>query len=273
MASTSTGPSDRRVSSGPSAADGGRPEVAFEPGVLAIGDLHLDVEIAPAVAQFLGWLERVDAPRLVILGDLFEYWVGDAQARTAGGQAVLAGLRRLVDSGCAVDLIPGNRDFLVGERFEAATGARIRPHGLVAQLPGSGRALLIHGDELCTLDRNYLRLRAVLRSPAVRWAAPRLPLALSRAIAGRLRKASQSALEYKPRAEAEQQADAAVALARAAGCDTLVCGHAHRWRDERLPGGPRWLVVDAFGEGRDLLEFGAGGAVQGLSSRDPRPPA
>lgn len=246
--------------------DDGRPQLTLEAGTHLIGDLHLDVEVDGAAERFLAFAAACDAPRLVILGDLFEYWVGDAQAATPGGRAVLVALRRLVDAGCPVDVIPGNRDFLLGARFEEASGARVRPRGFVGALPGGGRALVVHGDELCTLDRGYQRLRRVLRAAPLRWAAPRLPLVVSQAIARRLRRASRSALATKPPLEAEQQPDAVRSLAAAAGCDVLVCGHAHRWRDEQLAGGPRWLVLDAFGDGRDLLTVGRGGELDGRSS-------
>jgi cytidylate kinase len=58
-----------------------------------------------------------------------------------------------------------------------------------------------------------------------------------------------------------------------------VCGHAHRFRRESLPGGARWTVLDAFGGARDLLcvsetgELVAGssgaGEARPLSSRGP----
>jgi hypothetical protein len=49
------------------------------------------------------------------------------------------------------------------------------------------------------------------------------------------------------------QSDAARAAAAAAGADVLVVGHAHAFRDERLPGGLRWLVIDGWGGARDTL--------------------
>ena len=53
----------------------------------------------------------------------------------------------------------GNRDFLLGERFEQATGARLLPEQHVVTL-GGARTLLLHGDELCTADIEYQRYRA-----------------------------------------------------------------------------------------------------------------
>jgi UDP-2,3-diacylglucosamine hydrolase len=239
-------------------------EVPLEEGTLVIGDLHLDVEDEHAVAAFVAWCERsAAAPRIVILGDFFEYWVGAAQLGVAA--RVLDALRGLTSRGVAIDVIPGNRDFLLDDAFESSSGARVHPGGLVGRLMAgdaeAARVLFIHGDELCTLDRPYQRLRRVLRSRPVRFVAPRLPAPLARAAARRLRGASRKATGAKPRAEMELQPDAALRAARERRCGTVVCGHAHRFRDDALPGGVRWLVVDAFGGARDTLEVAAGGAL------------
>jgi UDP-2,3-diacylglucosamine hydrolase len=243
------------------------PELPLEPGTLLIGDLHLDLARADAVESFVAWLGGLgDTPRLVVLGDLFEFWVGPAEAESPGGQAVLAALARRVAAGTGVEVVPGNRDFLLDRRFERASGARLWPRGFVGLLPGGGRALVVHGDELCTLDLDYQRLRRVLRSAPVRGLARVLPLGLSRALARRLRRASTRALQHKPRLEAEQQADEAQRRAAQAGAAALVCGHAHRFRDEVLAGGLRWWVVDAFGDQRDTLRLRSDGSFEARHS-------
>ena len=61
----------------------------------------------------------------MILGDLFEYWIGTEQARTRGGGEVLETLAERVRAGTAIDVIPGNRDFLLDASFEAASGCRV----------------------------------------------------------------------------------------------------------------------------------------------------
>lgn len=243
------------------------PEVPLPAGALFVGDLHLDPAGDAGTAAFLAWLEGASgAPALVVLGDLFEYWVGPALLGQA--RPVVEALRGAVERGTAVHLVPGNRDFLLDARFERATGARLHPHGFVGLAPGGARVLVVHGDELCTLDRPYQRLRRVLRSAPMRAVAPRLPGAVSTFAARRLRAASKRAVSRKPSPAMEQQeAECRELLARHA-CTALVCGHAHRFRDERLDGGGRWLVVDAFGGERDTLEVGADGALALRAARD-----
>jgi len=259
-------------------SESGPERIALEPGALAIADLHLDLEDAQSTAAFAAWLDALPAaPRLIVLGDLFEFWVGPAHARLPGARAVLEALARAVRRGTAIDLVPGNRDFLLDARFERACGARVRPAGLLAHWSTpdarTRRALFVHGDELCTLDLGYQRLKRVLRSSPTRALASALPLSVGRAVGRRLRRASQRALERKPSAQAQQQAAAASELCARHGADLIVCGHAHAWRDERLGGGARWIVLDAFGGARDLLRLGAAGELEPLGSADPRGPA
>jgi hypothetical protein len=47
----------------------------------------------------------------------------------------------------------------------------------------------------------------------------------------------------------------------------VVCGHAHAFRDVALAGGPRWIVLGAFGEPFSVLRAGSGAAL----SVDPKP--
>jgi len=162
--------------------------------------------------------------------------------------------------GITVEIVPGNRDFLLDRSFTERTGARLYPEGFVGLAAGR-RVLFVHGDTLCTKDIGYQRLRRILRSKPVRWVAPRVPLALGSSIARKLRRESVRALAGKLPDEKSIQRDAVVAAARAGRCATLVSGHAHEFRDERLEGDIRFVVVDAFGGARDLLRVDEKGEV------------
>jgi len=226
---------------------------------VCIADLHLDPAQDERIAGFQRWLSGLEAERLLILGDLFDVWVGPAQARLAGARDVLAALAELTARGTAVDVVPGNRDFLLGRRFEAQTGARLHPDGFVAELASGERVLFLHGDELCTLDVGYQRMKRVLRSRPIRALALCLPLACARWAAARLRNASKQAVPRKPPEEKAMQPAACRQFAREHAADTVVCGHAHAFRDESLAEGPRWIVLDAWGGTRAALRASATG--------------
>lgn len=236
-------------------------------GGLAIADLHLDAAANDVDASFANFLHAAEGrPELWILGDLFDAWVGPAHARLAGARRTIEALRRLRDGGTRLRLVPGNRDFLLDAAFTEASGVELCPAGILARDPKGQATLFVHGDELCTLDRGYQRLKRVVRSRLVRGLAPRLPDALGLWAARRLRSASRAAVAAKPAEHKQQQASEVAALARASGADSLICGHAHRFVDRRLEQGPRWIVLDAFGGERDLAEFGPAGEVRVESS-------
>jgi len=234
-------------------------------GSLVICDLHLDPVGGTVLDDFVAWLEALEVPTLVILGDLFDVWVGPSQGRLAGSARVLEALRDLAARGTAIEIIPGNRDFLMGPDFEGRTGARIHPTGFVGRCAHE-RVLFVHGDELCTEDHAYQRMKRILRSSPMRWIALHLPLSVARWAAGRIRGASQRSVPLKPSAEKAMQPAACSALARAFSASTLVCGHAHVFRDEELAGGPRWIVLDGWGGARDALRIGADGSLEACTA-------
>lgn len=226
-----------------------------------IADLHLDTADETRAREFCDWLDALEGvARLAILGDLFDAWVGPAQAGVGIAPRVLQALARCAGRGIAIDVVPGNRDFLLDRSFEERTGVRLHGEGFVARVAG-GRVLCVHGDTLCTKDHSYQRLRRVLRSRTLRWIAPRVPLALGSRLARRLRRESVRAVALKLPDEKSIQESAVVAAAQAFRCETLLCGHAHEYRDQRLSGGVRFVVVGAYGSAGDVIDISDQGAL------------
>ena len=195
---------------------------------LFISDLHLDPARAAITDLFLEFL-RSTAPRaeaLYILGDLFEAWIGDDAADTAH-RPVIEGLRALVASGTPVYLMHGNRDFLMGARFEQMSGARLLPDPSVITLYGQP-ALLMHGDTLCTDDVDYQQFRARVRDE--RWQREFLALSPARRaeIAHRLRAASEEYTREKKPEIMDVNPRAVERALREHGVWRLIHGHTHR---------------------------------------------
>lgn len=132
---------------------------------LLISDLHLQASepetIGLAFALFSHVANSVD--EIYILGDLFEYWIGDdASDQTA--LEVSSRLRRLSNSGIKIRLMHGNRDFLLGEHFvEGFGGKLIRDDLIIVNIAGK-KTLLMHGDTLCTDDKQYQFYRRMVRN-------------------------------------------------------------------------------------------------------------
>lgn len=195
---------------------------------LFVSDLHLDAA-APGIArQFHEFLadQARSADALYILGDLFEAWLGDDDPDPAA-RATVHALRSLVDSGVPVFVMHGNRDFLIGERFCRESGATLLGDGTVVELYGE-RALLMHGDALCTDDLGYQRLRRIVRNPLLRGTLRLMTLNQRRALAARLRAGSREHIGMTAPEIMDVNAAAVTQAFRAAGVRTLIHGHTHR---------------------------------------------
>ncbi len=146
------------------------PAAQFRPALL-IADLHLSAVRPDALARFLRFMSDAAtlSSALYILGDLFEYWPGDDVLSHTGTDSVVektvAALGSYAHSGRALHVLHGNRDFLLGEKFLAATGAVLMEDSTIVRL-GGVPTLLLHGDALCTGDIAYQTFKAEVRSAA-----------------------------------------------------------------------------------------------------------
>ena len=125
-----------------------------------VSDIHLNQRQPHIQRLFFDFLKQqtVDCQQLYILGDLFEYWIGDDAAQVLDYGACLSSLKKLADSGIEIYFMRGNRDFLVGEDFARDTGITLltEPHLLQC---GQRKTLLLHGDALCIDDVVHQQFR------------------------------------------------------------------------------------------------------------------
>jgi UDP-2,3-diacylglucosamine hydrolase len=210
---------------------------------LFISDLHLD-PARPAVTGALGaFLEKHrDCAALYILGDLFESWVGDDED-TELADEVRGLLKRFTDNGPALFIMQGNRDFLLGEAFCRATGARLLPDPSVISLCGIP-TLLMHGDSLCTADIDYQAFRRTSRDPA--WQRDVLGRSLQqrRDLACQLRQMSQAANSNKAEDIMDVTPTEVRDKLREYQVRQLIHGHTHRPARHEHPDGVRWVLGD-----------------------------
>ena len=234
---------------------------------LFISDLHLAGERPAASERFFRFL-RDDAARasaLYILGDLFEYWIGDDELSAVDGdplaRQVARALRSLADAGVAVHVMHGNRDFLLGADFCAASGAAPLEDPALAQL-GSEPVLLMHGDTLCTDDLDYQAWRRTARSEAWQREFLDRPLAARREAILQLREKSKAVIRAKPAEIMDVTQEAVHAAFRQHGVTRLIHGHTHRpARHELEVDGvrrERWVLPDWYGPGGFLAVDDAG---------------
>ncbi|MBF2735607.1 MAG: UDP-2,3-diacylglucosamine diphosphatase [Betaproteobacteria bacterium AqS2] len=196
--------------------------------------------------------------QLYLLGDVFHAWLGDDDRRPLAQEAIGL-LRQLTEAGVGVALLWGNHDFMLGRGFARATGAAVLGEQTVAEHGGT-RALLLHGDVLCTADQGYQRARRLFRRPEVRFAMRHLPWAARRRVAGRLLGGAAG----RPRHADIDEVRAQEMLA-AADAQVLVHGHVHQPGFAKLPDGRgRWTLPawEPAGGPGGWLELGPEGFSQ-----------
>ena len=212
---------------------------------LFISDLHLDEARPEALCAFEQLLEGEArrATALYILGDLFEYWLGDDMPGKTG-ERVAAAISGLTGSGVPCLFQHGNRDFLVGQAFANRCGLQLMDEKLVIDLYGTP-TLLMHGDTLCTDDHAYQAVRAALRSES--WQRDFLSKSPAERIAF-ARDAREKSRAHQMSVEAEimdVNLDAVEAAFQRHGVTNMIHGHTHRpaIHEYVLDNGSAWRTV------------------------------
>lgn len=228
------------------------------PHTLFISDLHLSPDTQAANATLLKFL-RETAPRadaLYVLGDLFDYWIGDEGLAQPFARDIAQAFHALAQGGVPLYFMHGNRDFLVGRRFARETGMKILRDPTLIDLYGSP-TLLMHGDTLCTDDVDYLKFRKKARNPIAQWIFLARPLAKRLQIARDMRGKSEQAKKGKSMAIMDVTAKGVEDALRAHAYPRLIHGHTHRpaRHDHNVDGRAceRWVLGDWYDHGSYLL--------------------
>ncbi len=191
-------------------------------------DLHLDPSTPDIAGRFLRFLAGPvrGAQALFLLGDLFEAWIGDDDPEPAH-RDVIAALAATAADGTRVFVMRGNRDFMLGPRFCAESGATLLEDPSLVTVFGE-RVLLTHGDGLCTDDGAYQRLRALVNDPGLREAFARLPIEARRRLAVEARAGSREHLAEASAYITDVNAAAVGRVFSDAGVTLMIHGHTHR---------------------------------------------
>lgn len=223
-----------------------------------ISDLHLAGERPEINTLFFQFLENIaiKAESLYILGDLFDYWLGDDQLdHDPLARQIADALKILAQGGVNVFFMSGNRDFLIGQRFAAEAGLVILTDPTIINLYGQ-QILLMHGDTLCTDDVMYQKFRVQTRNTDWINATLASPYEARQQLAQSIRDQSDSAKSQKAE-EIMDVAEAAVQQAfREYRYPVLIHGHTHRPATHQyvVDGHEceRWVLADWHGRGEYL---------------------
>ena len=192
-----------------------------------ISDLHLHVHDEATFNAWQHYLSTTPADAVLMLGDVFEVWVGDDAALVARSfEARCAAVLRASSTQKALYFMHGNRDFLVGEAFLRGCDVQFLADPTVLIFNGI-RSLLTHGDALCLDDVDYMAFRAMVRTPDWQSAFLAKPLAERQTMVRSMR-AQSEARKAKGTVYADVDAAAALSWLETSQTQQLIHGHTHR---------------------------------------------
>jgi UDP-2,3-diacylglucosamine hydrolase len=140
-----------------------------------ISDLHLSPN-TPDNNQILfnlleSWQHNLDG--LYILGDFFDYYLGDDD-NNEFTLSIKNAFRKFTKY-TPIYFIVGNHDFGLGRGFAKETGIKII-RDLTTIKVANNTIMLSHGDTFCTLDIKYQRMKKILQNPLLKYILRKTPL-------------------------------------------------------------------------------------------------
>jgi|TARA_Y100000294_G_scaffold4973_1_gene5051 UDP-2,3-diacylglucosamine hydrolase len=194
-----------------------------------ISDLHLTPEKPDIQDNFIQFLDSLEpqTSALYILGDLFDYWIGDDAALRLGHESIIKILSKLSDRGTDLFFLPGNRDFLVGDHFAKESGCHLLDDPSRVMLNGTS-ILLTHGDLLCTDDTAHQKFRSETRNADWKNHFLELPIDQRQKFALDLRSQSKDLKQKKPSFIMDTNQNSVEEIMLDNGVHTLIHGHTHR---------------------------------------------
>lgn len=226
--------------------------------VTVCGDIHLRPQQEDSFIQFLDELSEKSPHHLVILGDLFDYWL-DSPSFVMEYDFLFRRLHSLSQQGWQLHCVLGNRELAAGPCFQKAFPGRVYLRKLDLET-AAGRLRIVHGDRLVR-DPGYRLMAAILSSWWFRTFQACAPLIVQQMVARWIRGKSQAknrrVAEYGPPL---QLLDPRRVAAASRGCIKLLAGHIHLQLERRIRGCAftlcghwdedvgRWVTISSKGE-------------------------
>lgn len=229
-----------------------------------VGDVHLDRGDA-VLDVFLTYLRGLaqGARRIVLMGDLFNLWIGSPELELDHHRAVIETLAAIRATGTETHYLEGNRDYRIarahaGDAFDAVSDEGLREDW-------GGRTIWAsHGDLVNRRDLQYRSWRRLSRSRPAWWLFSAIPRARRFAIAESLEKSMRGTnVEMKrdfPEAAIARYAAPHLAVPGAA----VVLGHFHveRALEAAAGGGRRIYVLPEWKGSRRHLRVTSAGEIR-----------
>lgn len=198
-----------------------------------VSDIHIENKADPKARLFLSFLKgcnRGNCTHLVLLGDIFDFWIADHSVFVREYAEIIAEVERLRWEQVEIHYFEGNHDLHLKKFWRNQLGCEVHEGPAYFQL-GEKAFRVEHGDQMDPEDKGYLFLRWLLRTPALKVLAHRLPGTLvhkigqrssstSRNYTSETKTISQNTAREKIRAHAEK-------VHSEKPFDYIVTGHVH----------------------------------------------
>ncbi len=198
------------------------PEKAF-----VISDVHLKKMATPNGAAILHLIQKAqsDVQMFIILGDLFDLWLGQGDYFKREYAPLIEEIKILTKT-CRVIFFEGNHDLHLKKFWEKELGVEVYTSPQMIEFGGM-KIWAEHGDEINREDRDYLFLRWVLRSRPIELLIYSLPSKISAFIGNRASKASRAYTAQIVNNSKQTVRDYAQKLRLTHDFDLCLVGHTH----------------------------------------------
>jgi UDP-2,3-diacylglucosamine hydrolase len=166
-----------------------------------------------------------DAALFVILGDLFDIWVGQGKAFQEEYEPIISALRELRKK-CPIYYFEGNHDFHLEKFWTDQMNLEIFSGPKDFEFGGL-KIRAEHGDEINREDHGYLFLRWFLRTAPLKFLIENLPSTLVLKIGQRASKVSRGYTSSLQNKSIEVFREYAQNLVKTHPFDLLLTGHTH----------------------------------------------
>lgn len=159
-------------------------------------DLHLGSpyhdDPRAAERRFVRWLHSIEpeAKRLILVGDIFDYWYEYRQVVPRGFTRTIGLLGEMADEGVEIHFFTGNHDIWISDYLPTEIGCTLHREAATMDLEGH-RFFIAHGDEYAP-SRAYAITRAIFHSRVCQFLYGLLPAWLTIPFAQRWARRSES---------------------------------------------------------------------------------
>ena len=217
--------------------------------IYIISDLHLSEKNPKIITLFKKFISDISSNEniLYILGDFFDYWIGDDDLNDFHLD-IIQTLKQASNNGLNIFFMCGNRDFLIGQKFAKMTNIKLLKDPFYTQI-NNNKYLIMHGDLLCTADKQYLLFRKIVQSNIFKFLFTKLPLTIRIKMALKTRKHS-----YKKNMKNKITDVTSEGINKyIKNSNILIHGHTHQMNIHNKDKYIRYVLGDWYNDGNYLL--------------------